>query len=636
MASFEDPRNSADSSLIDSVAFGLATLEKHGDQAREVERLVQQVSSVRKQFDGSMAELLWATENFLSSFNSGNLNDQIGSYAVLQELSQFLHRASANQETDFTNTEEVDELLERLDFLASGGTDQEIPKRARSGATPSRVHPDLKFPVEPSRLIEDSAQAGMLEHTRSTCRLLVSQLQGRSDDRSRVLMERQIQYLNSVEASFWERSSVTVAELVADLSDPIKTDVRNQTDCPRIETQINSASSDRVYKSLANFLSPLLKDLAQALAMATTNRQGATFELKSMVDSNHLAFSFALKGIKTKFADLIETTLASVTSGTAAETEHEPDQSGQESNSTSNKIRSSLNSLVESVQLLAGSIDVKNLSNGEVTIDVAVNSRTRLTQVVPVTIDSMTFAIEAQMVQAVVPTQVATCDIYRNHVVHEGTTYEYSTVGLARKIAQVASNASGFLVLMEFNSQKSAIHIERFGNVTDLVVRPSSSDVEFGNAMSLSPVNLIQLDMHSSLADDSIEPTVKRSSSAKRTSLCLCELSAQAADTFMKASSSLGADCENVQGSFETIRSIQERKPSALVFEASDNQADWIDYLRLARRYTDLSRAQVLVATTDHASQQTRYGPEFSDVQWISKDIQVPELVELLTSNLDS
>lgn len=633
MAGYENPRNPSDSSLIDSVAFGLATLEKHGDQAREVERLVQQISSVRKQFDGTMAELLWATENFLSSFNSGNLNDEKGSYAVLQELSHYLHRAAAIDGTDFINTDEVDELLERLDFLASGGTDQEVPKRSRSSATPSSNYPRTKFPVEPSRHNEDSLQTSMLEHSRSTCRLLVSRLESHSDSRSRKLLDQQLRYLNNIETSIRKQSSVSMVELVNRITDPIKSDLEKHAGSPSVETHVNQVSTVYVYKSLANFLVPVLRDLAQALAATSTDRKGATFEIRALVDADLLTVSYTLKGIKTKFVELIVTTLESNVLSAGTETEKHADP---HATSTSENIRSSVHALAGAVQTLAGSLSVETAPDGEVKLELSVNSRARLTQVVPVTVDSANFAIEAQMVQAVVPTHKATRDIYRNQVLHEDTTYEFSALGQTSRLDQVDSDVSGFIVLMECNSRRSAIHVEKFQNVTELVVRPSSSDVEFGSTMSLSPANLIQLDLLSSLAENSDKPAVEDGDNSQRTSVCLCSLSAQTAKTFLKASLSTNSKCEVVQGSFETIRSIQERRPRILVLEASDNEENWIDQLRLARHYTDLSNTQVWIAGSKHESQPSRYGPEFSGIRWIPEDIQVPQLVELLTSSLGS
>lgn len=633
MAGYENPRNPSDSSLIDSVAFGLATLEKHGDQAREVERLVQQISSVRKQFDGTMAELLWATENFLSSFNSGNLNDEKGSYAVLQELSRYLHRTAAIDDTEFTNTDEVDELLERLDFLASGGSDQEVPRRTRGTTTPSSNFHRINFPVEPSRHNEDSLQTSMLEYSRSTCRLLVSRLEAQSDSRSRGLLEQQLQYLNNIETSIRKQSSVTMVELVNRITDPIKSDLEKHSGSPSVETHVNQVSTVYVYKSLANFLVPVLRDLAQALAATSTDRKGATFEIRALVDADLLTVSYTLKGIKTKFVELIVTTLESNVLSAGTETEKHADP---HATSTSENIRSSVHALAGAVQTLAGSLSVETAPDGEVKLELSVNSRARLTQVVPVLVDSANFAIEAQLVQAVVPTHKAARDIYRNQVLHEDTTYEFSALGQTNRLDQVDSDVSGFFVLMECNSRKSAIHVEGFQNVTELVVRPSSSDVEFGSTMSLSPPNLIQLDLLSSLAGDTDKPAIKDGENSKRTRVCLCDLSSHIAETFSKASLGMNSKCEVVQGSFETIRSIQERRPSILVLEASDNEENWIDQLRLARHYTDLSSAQVWIAGSEHESQHSRFGPEFSDVRWIPRDIQVPQLVELLTSSLGS
>ena len=633
MAGYENPRNPSNSSFIDSVAFGLATLEKHGDQAREVERLVQQISSVRKQFDGTLAELLWATENFLSSFNSGNLNDEKGSYALLQELSRYLNRTAAIDDTEFTNTDEVDELLERLDFLASGGTDQEVPKRTRSATTPTTKNPEIKFPVKPSRHSEDSLQTSMLERSRSTCRLLVSRFEAHSDSQSGKLLDQQLQYLNNIETSIRKHSSVTITELITSITDPIKSDLEKQSANPRIETHVNQASTVYVYKSLANFLVPVLRDLNQALAATTTNRQGAMFEIRALVDVDQLTLRYKLKGIKIKFVELIVTTLESSVLSTGTETE---EQLGPLSASTSESIRSTIHALAGSVRTLAGSLSVKTAPDDEITIELSVNSRARLTQVVPVTVDSASFAIEAQLVQAVVPAQMATRDIYRNQVLHGGATYEFSALGRTSRLDQVDSDASGFFVLTKCNSQKSAIHVEEFQNVTELVVRPSSSDVELGSTISLSPANLVQLDLLSLPAVDAEEPAIGNGDNSQRTSVCLCDLSAQTAETFLKASLSINSKCEVVQGSFETIRSIQERRPRILVLEASDNEENWINQLRLARHYTDLSNAQVWIAGSEQESQQSRYGPKFSDVRWIPRDLQVPELVELLTSSLGS
>ncbi len=627
------PSKLDESNLIDSIAFGLATLERHGDRTREIERLVQQISLARNQFEGPLGDLLWATENFLASVRTGTLSDQEGLRQVLQDLAHLLHSTSEAEDTSPLDIEEVDELLERLDYLASGGTDQEIPKRDRSVGTPPIEFTKFDFPIESSPHVEDPILTSVLEQGRSTGRLLSSNFGNSNDRRAPELIERHLQQLGSIEARIREQSFIRVDDLVKQLTDSIKSDSELQSDRARIEIEKDSNCNDYVYKSFANFLVPIIKALMKTFTATAVNRPEASFEFQTVSKSDEMAFSFRLKGIKSKLADQMDSTLRSLSSaGSSKKVTHEG--SSQKDTTSFTMIQTALLTFATSVQSVGGLLFIERLERGEFEIKATVNKNTRITKVVPVTIDSDRYGIEAYLVQAVVPAKTATCDIYRNIVVHTKLSYEYRTFGSTRKLDKVSSSDLGLMVLMDCNSRKVAIYVDTIHEMETLALSRSSSNIEFGNTMSLPPNNLLQLDLQSNVSNETFNSPSKSPTPQTRYCLYQCDISASLAHRFYVATRGLDIESKVVHGISETIRAIQERKPRFLVLQDSDNGTNWLDQVRLMRRYGDLSSTQVLIATTDDESQQLRFGSEFSELKWISTDIPVPELVVLLTNNL--
>ena len=629
------PINFDESNVIDSIAFGLATLERHGDRTREIERLAQQISLVRNEIEGPLGDLLWATENLLSSVRTGTLSDQEGLRQVLQDLAQFLHSASKAEDPSPFNIEEVDELLERLDFLASGGTDREVPKRDRSGDTPTIDFRRFNFPIESSPDVEDPVLTSLLERVRSTGHLLSANLETSNDRRSRDLIERNLQQLRSIDARINEQSLVRVDELVRQLTDSIKSDSELQTDRARIEIKQDSTCNDHVYKSLANFLVPIIKALMKTFTATADSGLEASFELQTVSKSDEMAFSFRLKGIKSKLADRMESTLRSLALADSSERVTHEGFSQQDS-ASSPMIQSALLTYAQSIRSIGGLLFVERDERGEFEIKATVGKNTRLAKVVPVTIDSDRYGIEAYLVQAVVPANNATCDIYRNLVVHAKHSYEYRTLGATRKLDKVSSTDLGLMVLMDYNSWKVAVHVDKVHEIETLALSRSSSNIEFGNTMSLPPNNLLQLDLQSDLSNETFNSPNKTPTSQSRHSLYHGDVSASLADRLNIATRGSNIECKFVHGIFETIRAIQERKPRFLVLQDSNNGSNWLDQLRLMQRYNDLSSTQIMIATTDGESHKLRFGSEFSKLKWIPMDIQVPDLVDLLTNSLGS
>ncbi|MCY3885240.1 MAG: hypothetical protein OXG24_10065 [Gammaproteobacteria bacterium] len=630
MAEFKNPRNSSDSSVIDSVALGLATLATHGIQAREIERLVQQVSLARKQSKGDLAELLWATENFLSSITANTLTEENGSYDVLRDLSNYLlHSSSPEKNESSPETEEVDELLERLDFLASGGSDRDIPKRGPKDRTSRTKFAKHQFPVEPSPLLENPWLISSLEKARSTYRLLVSDLKAHVNPHSLKLMDRQLQHLKSMENQILGQSCIPLAEFRARLTSSFNNKVESNSSNQGSQDRNPSEASGHIFRSLANFLAPVFEDWMKCLIEITADRPQSSFEFKTLVKSEELILSFSLKGIKSKHAELLNSTVESVGSIGDHDDGKKPDHSNR-GTAHSAKFQSSLRALIETSQCVAGSLVVETNDKNEIFVEVSTNLHTRLAQWVPVAIGTSRYAFEAHLVSAIFPTSIVSYDPHKNSVAHNGISFEYETLGLAKRMDQVASIDSGFVVLLDCGSRKLAVHVDDVFAIETAAVRQSSSQVEYGNTMLLWPSNLLQLDPHLP------ESVPSKPSNFKRKSLCLIGANPELVDTFRRATVNADMDCTIVDGVYEAIRSIQERTPCFLVVQSSDGGLSWLDQLQLASKDIDTSNIRVLIVTPDHTSARTKYKQENLELKWISEDIPVQDLAELLASNPDS
>lgn len=629
------PTRSVDSSLVRSVALGLETLHQHEDRAEQIPLLVQQISLARKELDGPVAELLWATENFLSSISSGTLNDKKGSLVVLRDLSRYLHRIATDDRAPSIATVEVDELLERLDFLASGGDDRDVPK-SDSVLSPSPGESTATtFPIEPSPLDEDPILASAIERARSTYRLIVSSLTTREARQSLDLAKQQLGLLEAIEEQTNERTYISLAEFSVHLNESICSESENT---PKLhQTDVTEANSREVhlYRSLANFLGPVVQAFAKTLQSAAANHPDASFEFHTVAKADQLTIAYELRGIEVKTATHVVATIGNYAKDHLAKSASPKFPSAYDTGTSPDLIGPSSLTFVEAVQFLAGSVHVENPQPGAVTIESTISRSTRITPIVPFTIGSNQYALEAHLVRAVIPSRTANSDIYRNLVFHEGVPYEYTTLRLSPKLSKIGSDSEGFMILTDCISQDLAIHVDEVQEIELMAIRQSSSDVEFGSTLSLSSPKLL-LDLQAFAAEALHDPTQKASPSFGRVCICLCDVTDQLADTFAKATEDRDIECISTRGRFDAIRSIQERKPRILVTQSPNNDGLSHEEFLLLEHYTDLSQVLVLIATSDKETQRPKDVGDPIELHWISEKIHVDELKQWLAKNLSS
>ncbi len=617
--------------LVGAVAFDLATLERHEDRNLESENLIQKISSAQQHVDGGLGEVLAATENLLHCMQQELVPDVGGSFQTLLDVAQFLHDATTTDAIHEEDNTIVDELLERIDFLASGGIESELPRGESSALGLSTEFRKLNFPIENPENVEDPLLASFSEQIASTGQLLVSRVgHNKSTPVARALAQHN-RILDSLTRQIQEQSHIKLSSLFSSL----RTTVFENQELGGVESRVRFRGPPQgqyIYKSTANLFTPILERLLLAFRQLLASNIDASLAVDVQRDDDELRVFFNFDDLKPRYTKRLDSTLAAIMAAGPNNREHDIAEGYREAEAEA--VGRELASLLTATRRVGGLLKAKPNNASSMSIHLRIPSDIRLFAALQVRIDSNLYAVEANLVQGLVPASVAHCDFSRNKVTHEDISYEYVTLGVGKSIHDIDSDDRGMLVLLRTDVRRLAFRADEVYDIVQTVRQPTSSGVAFGNLCTSDSEAILLLDFCSpgDLDWENVAGFAKSHTPKHR--IYLCDTSEVTAAKLMEAVSGLDIDCKLLHGVAKTIATIQEQRPTLLVFDMHDECSDSLQLFSKIERNVEISPEECLVLIQDTTSNALQENAKIASLPQASRDASTNELRGLLRTKL--
>lgn len=617
--------------LVGAVAFDLAILERHHDRNFESGSLIQKIASAQKKVEGSLGEVLAATENLLHCMQQELIPDVQGSFQALSDVAQYLHDSTNTDAQKEEDNAIVDELLERIDFLASGGIDSELPRSEHSTFGPPTVFHKLKFPIEAPEDVEDPLLATFAEQLASSSQLLSSRF-GSSNEGAK--SNAVIQH-NRITNAFVHQVQEQSHEKLSNLFKSLRAVVFENEEGGGLESRVkfsSPADGHSLYKSTANLFSPIFERLLRAFRQLLVSNIDAFLAVDVQSADEEVAVVFNFEELKSRYAKRMDATVSTVLatdSGTferdIAESSHEPevDAFGRE-----------LASLLAATRRVGGSLKAKPNKASGFSIDVHIPIETRLFTALQLRIDSNHYAVEANLIQGVVPASFGHCDYSLDKVTYEDISYDYVTLGVGKPIHDIDANDRGMLVFLQTEGRSLALRADEVLEIVQMVRQPSSSGVTFGNLCNSDSEAIMLLDFLSprNLKSRILTPTTCGQLATRR--IYLYNTTETTAAKFEMAVKGKSIECRRLQGVASTIAEIQEQQPTLLVFELHSERLDGLENFARIEPHIDVSRGKCLVLVDSPGSHTIQENARFSSLPQASCDLSANEFRDLITTQL--
>lgn len=623
--------NRASHELIGAVAFELAALNRLEDPTEEFMSLIDKVSAAQRQVQGGLGEVLAATENLLHCMQQETLHDIPGSLQTLLDVAQFLHASSSAGQTLDEDLEEIDELLERIDFVASGGAESELTRPDSSTQSPPTEFRKLRFPIDAPADAEDPVLASIVERLLSTGRLLHSH--GKSCGNTPIAMSlaQHNQDLDSLVRRLQEQSHSPLSSLGTTLRDIFSATVDGRGCDSRVQIGI-TPSDPRIFKSLASLLFPRVELLCRVLCQLLLSNIDGSMAIEVQTEGDELKVLFNLIGLKSRYSKRMATTVSTVLA-----TGFDASTKGIEEDSREVEVEDiglELAQLISATRRVGGSLRAESRQPNSFTIEMRVPSDTRIFSAHQLSLDSNPYAVEANLVQGIVPACVAECDFNRNVVVHEKQSYKYMSLGVGRPIHDIDVDDWGMLVLLQSENRHLALRADEVGDIIQTTRQPSSSDIAMGNVCTGDSEATLVLDLNSTLESDSDGSRNLAKGHLAMHRIYLCNTSDETTTRFDQAVSGMSVDCEHLVGISQTIATIQEQRPTLLVAEMSGKGDGGLEHLARIGRYAQIPPKQWLILVDSSATQGLDEQARFSSLLQAPIDASVNELRDLLRKTL--
>ncbi len=575
-----------DSTLIEKIASALSDFEQDDGQ-ESAQEILDKIAIARESSSGAIDELLWATENFLCTVIAKPDELPTERFEVLQDVSRSLH-TTITETSKPINSELIDELLERLDFLASGGTDGEVPRRATAHSTPPTTFDRIRFPVPPTAGVEDPALAGLLIRGASIGKLLET----RSATETQTLVAHQVRLFNDFSLCFDSDHCEPIETLFATLETRAEQHEKNPDVNESLELR-RVSSPNSLYKSLLKYLKPSFDEFILALLAGAENSSKAKLEVEVEPRPEHVEVRIDAKRLKT-----VPDESPSQRDGDREDPTAKFDAVAQSAESPlhGDSLGVAAEALEQALSKVGGSLRVNRQESTNTQFELQVPTRTRLFDVLEVTIDVDTYALHAHLVQSIIPACVAQCDFDRQLVLHDEQTYEYVTLGLGKPIHEIDADDWGLIVLLVSRDQRLAIRVDDVDNIKKWVSKQASSFIELGHEASMDARVRVLLDFDEPLASPHV-PQSQTPKGFQSHSVVLCDVPSSIERKFVGATRNLSVECYTAISVEALIQQIQERRPRVLVLHQLETNTDWLRSYEDVRGHVDRQYTQFVLVT---------------------------------------
>ncbi len=618
---------------IDVIAFksALEAMRRNKSEGNtiEIERALNLVvQGIRSAPQGTI-ELLLSTENLLSALHAGVIESNQGTMELLEEVIAFLETHS-HQDDEEISKDRIDELLERLDYVASGGLDEEVPRfKEKFVAVPPE--PDLpEFPVSMPTGFEDPYLVDKIERLSSlNRRSQVFMDEPNSNKEFLKLLRSYAEESKPLLDRFDSELYVDIQEWLKDLIESVVAEVGGEEPTQSLRVKINSKRGS-LYKSTSIALGLRIQSLLRALLHLKPTEESVDLTVK-VEQGENFVLNLQVLGLSFR-SDEIEQANTQI-SCEARLSQHfslntefpKPEHSPIE-----NLLLATRN-LRSDCRLMGGSFDLESNEEGVIDFRLCVPSHSRLIQVLPVDLNGDWYYLETHHICALNRTTDLEWDAPKRNVVFQDKHYRH--VSLATESSR---RLRPFTCLIALDGERLAFNMNGIGDVEILALRPAASQITLGHRVT-SHLNAGLLIDPRSLVDANRRPVFKpHITDAETIRGLFWGVSEVLIDKVLRVFDEHTTDYRTTTSRADTLREFQECRPTILCLQDSPGMLDGLDSLVRVSTEVDLTGVQILVFTDQKCDLKDVYSLETVDYGYYSPYVQFADLKEFLCRSPNS
>lgn len=624
-------------SEFDSIVRALATIAD-GALRENIDEILTVLQQESQDETGKTLELLNAVLNVLENLKLELVESQSGVAEILRDTATLLEEARSTAVLE-RESAKIDELLERLDFVASGGTDEEVPrsKDAECIAQPTSVIPTL--PIERPPNFEDPWHVHHAERLSSLISILSANVQGTSgSERKQRLQLEQVTL-----ADYFVR----IAKLETTLSLQLFADELVKEICASLEKQtkqsvdfVNGNAADGyMYRSLAEMFRRKLCKLAVLIGTELMAHPDSTVHFEIDSSQSNISIDIKFVGLRTAF-DLIsqrmdELSLIQEDIPVLELDAHFEEALSKRAKTRKERIAQALVEIQQFVDNARGQLRMSSDDDDQLDVTVDLPLGARVLQTLPFVIGSDTFLLESHLITAIVDSTKVHWDDSHTRINYEDHSYEYSLIEDATNPVKPNSGRTTWMLLLDTTNRKLALEVESIGEPELHLSVPSISEIHHGHKLVggstlkllIEPVELRLKGASKNNANDDLV--------ANNHLLC-CNVSQSLVDKICRCIDSKEVVIRNTSSLSETLTQLQEFQPDYLVIEDRSDEFRAVDAVkRIAHTFPTL-RVAVLLFTeaSDQPVEQMKNGS--ITLKCLAKDVDFRELKKALVVSSNS
>ena len=611
-----------DSPNLIEIASRLARIKSNGCHSPDTEETIRQIANARSKSRGLVVELLSAVQNFLSCLTEGTLGYETDALSVLSEVSRMLNTAHPTGQLPEGLKDDLDVLLERLDFLASGGTDNELPRGQTTATTSIEKTSDVKFPIDVPDGWEDPNLVSSLVKFQSAADLVrrknTSEIVNSTDE----IFSKQKDWQDSLVSQIEKQTKLPFETLAERVEDEITRNINN------LDIEIDHSLSPAVileglFKSLALRLLPLIGRGVRAFALVSPSPCITKISVSIDVGDSDVDLCVHALDLETKFVEEYWQKITSLDSVLPFTFERNSKPADQ------HPMWQIKNDFVQ----LGGDLGFEVTSSESFSMKFSFPRFTRFTSLVEVSICGCLMGIEAHLVHAIISVTQARWESGRLSILHKGKLYERAEIDTRVLRHQASLNESGYLILLESNGRRLALHADTVETTGEGLIHRSSSRIEFGHSILGYPRLMVLIDPDSIGYDYSeLQPTTLRDSTP-RFRVCLHDLSMGSIEKFDIATRNLSVECVVTNEEFDVIRDLQEHHPK-MFFVEQQHDSNFLEKFDLLEQADGCENVKLVALVNDDEVATSFEVPKNSSLHLIRKGITPEKLASFIQANL--
>ena len=581
---------------------------------------------------GKTKELFDAVQNVIENLKLELVESNSGVATVLRDVASFLvdSKSAAVLEREST---QLDELLERLDFVASGGTDDEVPRVQEKETVPEPVAYVPNLPIKLPRHFEDPSVLQCAARLESLNVILSEYTLGTSESNPKRALELEqlalANYcLNTAKQNTKTDLKAFATKLTEDISELLSKNTAQRIDFVKIEV-----SDGLMYRSLSEVLRWKLRDLAVTIGAELTSNTEAEILIEIYCHESNTTVVVNFIGLRTAF-DLICRRMDELSlelDDFSISEQVEPSETSLSSSAKTRKERIA-NSLVEFRQFVDcahGHFEIESNVNDRLTVTVNLPSEARALHTFPIVIGSDLFLLESHFLIAVLGSSEVDWNESQTSVKHEGQSYQICCIDEEIKPTK---DAPTWILLLETKEQKLALEVESIKEPEFQISVPSVSEIHHGHqCFGESKLKLL-------LDPSELRPRRNNSNHSDSVNfdnghfLCL-NVSRSLEGKIRRCIDSNQLLVRHSNTVAETLSQLQEFRPDYLIIEDQIDEVRAADALSRITHLAKLSKVKVLIFV-DNLGQPLKQMKNDS-LEWtaFARDVDFGSLKKFLVVN---